>query len=183
MGEGTKVTRRRVFISGAEGGWERRAGCHTDGLFKPSVNGQADSQARSPLHSVAFVYFIVSSSIHRLDFLQYLPHPYTHRVSFHSRSSSSTFYYLLSLLLLLLFSPMSSSSSSSLLTLLPFVQIPSVMSSTGGTLSFIPRSLHSVDSCIGIKVESHLETHSLLYGLSPTHHFCPFSLPLLLVSL
>lgn len=41
--------------------------------------------------------------------------------------------------------------------------------------SLIPRSLHSGDSCIGIKVESHLQTHSLLYGQSPTHHL-PFPL-------
>ena len=104
MGEGTKVTGRRVFISGEEGGWERRAGCHTDGLFKPSVNGQADNQARSPLHRLTSMYFIVSSSIHRLDFLQYLPHtlpsptafPFTsiplRRLSiiFYSYSSSSS---------------------------------------------------------------------------------------------
>lgn len=75
MGERTKVTRSGVFISGEEGGWERRAGCHTDGLFKPSVNGQADSQARSLLHKVASVYFIVSSSILRLVFPQHLSQP------------------------------------------------------------------------------------------------------------
>lgn len=75
MGERTKVTRSGVFISGEEGGWERRAGCHTDGLFKPSVNGQADSQARSLLHKLASVYIIVSSSILRLDFLQHLTQP------------------------------------------------------------------------------------------------------------
>lgn len=167
MGERTKVTRSGVFISGEEGGRERRAGCHRDGLFKPSVNGQADSQARSPLHKLASEYFIVSSSVHfARDFLnihRHLPSSASPVMSiFPPCPFFKPFFSLLRTFLTV-------SASSSL-----FISLKASPSCRVELQhSLIPRSLHSGDSCIGIKAASHLQTHSLLYGLSSTHHL-PF---------